>query len=295
MVGSAWWFGPRDGGPSDDPPLRLAALTPVEGTPAAVWPEPLTPDEAPWIAPISPDECAAEPLTWEAYATAKTTDPGPPQGSYEIVGVPDPADAQAVVTVLRAWIACADRNDTFALRAYYTDEFIFFSDFTMDNAPYRDELDRRRAEANRLWSRWATDIDLYPLTVVDGITPPEEAVEIFRFAQGVLEGTETYISQGQTPTTYFEPRFDPADAVLLADGRIMIPTRYIYWQEDPWLQEYGLSTEPTLTTSPIVLENVDGEWKIDESFFLVCIGECDEASWGTMATPGATPVHKPKD
>jgi hypothetical protein len=295
MAGGAWWLGPGRGGPSDDAPVRLVAVTPDDGTPTAIWLEPLTPEEAPWTAAISPDECAAEPMSYEEYATLKTTDPGPPQGSYEIIGVPDRADAEAVVTVLRAWLACSDTHDVATIRAYHTSEYIFFSDFTVDNVPYRDELDRRRADADREWTRWARTSDLYPMSVVEGIAPPAEAIEIFEFAQAVLDGEETYISSWQTPTTYFERRFDPADAVLLADGRIMIPTRYIYWADDPWMQEHGFSPSPTVVTTAMILERVEGEWKIDESPISLCIGECDGWPGEGTPAPGATPVATPED
>lgn len=295
LAGGAWWLGPGRGSPSDDAPLRVAALTPDEGTPTANWPEPLTPDEAPWITAISPEECTVEPMSYEEYATAKTTDPGPPQGSYEIIGVPEPAGAQAVVTVLRAWLACADTNNISAIRAYSTNDFIFFSDFTADNAPYRAELDRRRADAQRQWSQWARTNDLDPISVVEGIEPPAEAIEIFAFAQAVLDGEETYISPDQRPITYFEARFDPADAVLLADERIMIPTHYIYWADDPWVQEHGFSPDPNMQVMAVILENVDGEWKIDESSISQCLGECDAVLASGTPALDATPVATPED
>jgi hypothetical protein len=278
-VGGAWWFGP---GQQEEEPLRLAAISDDESTPMAIWPEPLSPEEAPWIASISPEECTAEPMPYTDYAAAKTTDPGPPDGSYEIVGVPDPADAQEVVTTLRGWLACGDLGQTTRIRSYYTDELLFFSDFS---APYREELEKWRADAQREWTAWAHEIGLYPLSIVEGVEPPEQAVEIYKFAQAVLDGEETYISPEETPITYFEARFNPEDAMLLADGRIMIPTRYGYWAEDPWGQRYGFALEPNMQSRAIVLEQVDGQWKIDDSLTWICFGVCENMP----ATPVATP------
>lgn len=292
IVGGAWWFGPGHGAPSDDELLRLAALTSDESTPKAIWPEPLTPDEAPWIAMISPDECTAEPLPYSAYTEAKTTNPGPPTGSWEIVGVPDPEDAQEVVVVLRSWLACGDAGDRGQIHSFYSDEYLFYllSDFSIDNAPYREELDQHLLEAQQQWTRWASDIGLYPISVIDGIAPPDEAMEIYAFAEAVLKGDETYNPTEET-ITYMEARYDPLDAVLLADGRIMIPTRYVYWAEDPWGQHYGFSAGPNMQTAAMVLEQIDGEWKIDEPLTWICFGECEESPGETLATPVATPQN----
>src|SRR5690606_32657092 len=102
------------------------------------------------------------------------------------------------------------------------------------------------------------------------------AQEIFAFAQAVLDGEESYISPAQTPITYIEPRYSPEDAVMLTDGRIMIPARYVYWADDPWVQEYGFSPKPNMRIQTAILKNVDGEWKIDESSIWICIGDCED-------------------
>ncbi len=261
IVGGAWWFGP---GQRDDEPLRLAALT-DESTPVAIWPEPLSPGEAPWIAAISPEECTAEPLPYSDYAEAKTTDPGPPDGSYEIVGVPDPEDAQAVVTTLRGWLACGDLGHTTRIRAYYTAEFLFYSDISIDNAPYQEDVDQWRADAQREWAAWTRDTGFDPITVITGVEPPPQALETFAFAQAFIDGEASYTASDQQMLTYYEARYDPADTVLLADGRIMIPTRYVFWAEDPWGLKYGYASEMNLLSAAIVLEQVDGQWKIDEA------------------------------
>lgn len=286
-VGGAWWLGPGDNGPSDDGRTRLAAVTRDEATPEPVWPTPLTPEEAPWIAAITPDQCTSEPMSYEEYAKAKTTDPGMPDRSYGIVGPATPEEAQEAVTVLRGWLACGDTGNESYVRPFYTDEFIFFQDFTVDNAPYRDDLDRTRAEVERQWTIWAEQTDLFPISVIEGVEPPDRARETWQYGQSVLDGEITDVVMFDS-VTYFEPRFDPADAVMLEDGRIMIPTRYVYWAEDPWIQEYGFSSEPNVRTAAVILENVDGEWKIDESAIWICVGECDDVFTGT-ATPVAPP------
>src|SRR5690606_7441546 len=125
------------------------------------WPEPLTPDTDPWVAAITPDECTGESMPYEEYATALTTDPGMPDRSYEIVGPAESEDAEATVTVLRRWLACADTGNIPKVRSNYTSEHIFFQDFTADNAPYRADLDRTRAETERQWTLWADETDLY--------------------------------------------------------------------------------------------------------------------------------------
>lgn len=289
-IGGAWWLGPGGNGPSEDSRTRLAAITDDDSTPEAIWPQPLSPETDPWVAAIEPEECDIEPMPYEEYAEAVTTDPGGiPERSYEIVGPADPGDAQAAVDAVRGWMACGDLGYIDRVRAYSTTDFLFFLNFTAVNATYREELDVMRDNVVRQWSLWAQETALYPMAIVDGVEPPEQAVKIWEFSQGLLEGEETYISPTQTPIIYFEPRYDPNEGVMLADGRMMIPATYVYWADDPWVQEYGFSSEPNMSTAAVVLKEVDGEWRIDESAIWICIGECEDVSVGT-ATPIATPV-----
>lgn len=294
-VGGAWWLGPGGDGPNEDSRIRLAAVTQGDSTPAAIWPEPLTPETAPWVAAITPDECDIEPMPYEDYAKAVTTDPGGiPDRSYEIVGPAAPDDAQAAVKVLRGWKACGDLDDADRIRAYVTTDFLFFLNFTSGNSPYREEMDRIRADVERRWTLWANDTGLFPLAIVEGVDPPERALEIWTFSKSVLEGTNKVPPSEFDPLVYYEARFNPDDAVMLADGRLMVPTTYVYWANDPWIQEYGLSSEPTMRTAAAILKQVDGEWRIDESAIWICIGGCEDVLGGT-ATPVASPIATPVD
>lgn len=270
---------------------RLATIPTVEGTPAAFWQDPLSPDEDPWIATIAPEECAAEPLSFEDYAAFTTTDPGPPEGSYEVVGAPDAADAEMVTNVARAWEACRILSDTDRMRSYVTPEYIFFySGSTVENAPYQEMVADRRSEASRSFTLWAADSGFYSLAAIERVEPPPAALESFEFAQGVLDGDHAYNSFQAPSIIYSESRFNPDETVLLGDGRIMVPTTYVYWAEDPWVQAHGISPDATLVSSALILKLVDGEWKIDEIGLSICIGECDTYLSGYEATPQATPA-----
>jgi hypothetical protein len=68
-----------------------------------------------------------------------------------------------------------------------------------------------------------------------------------------------------------------------------MPTLYVYWAEDPWGQRYGFALEPNMQSRAIVLEQVDGQWKIDDSLAWICFGECEDVSGNLPATPVATP------
>jgi hypothetical protein len=288
-IGGAWWLGPGGSGPTGDR-TRLAAVTQDDSTPDAIWPEPLTPEEAPWVAAIEPEECDIEPLPYEDYAKAVTTDPGGiPDRSYEIVGPADPEDSQAAVGVLRGWMACGDLSNADQVRAYSTSDLLFFQNYTTDNAAYQEEIDRVRAEVEQQWTLWAIEQDLYPIAMVDGVVPPDAALDMWEYSRIVLES-----DGGPTvPRTFYEARFNPDDAVLLRDGRLMLPTTYVYFADDPWVGAYGFSPEPNMKTAAVVMKQVDGEWKIDESAIWICIGECADVLAGTgtpVASPDATPV-----
>lgn len=300
-VGGAWWFGPGRGG---DDPIQLAALVNDEGTPEAFWPDPLNPVDDPWVAAILPEECTAEPMPYEEFAAAKTTDPGPPTGSFEVVGVPNAEDAEAVVKTLRGWTACYETGNPGKIRAYVTDEYLFFSDVSVDNQKYQGVLEARIVESGRAFTEWARITDYFPMSIIEGVEPPTGAAESFSFAQELLDagtgvpiesprGGMVYSDQG-VPNVFFEGRFSPEDAVLLADDRIMVPLRYVYWAEDPWFQAYGLSTQPNLIITSMVLENVGGEWLIDEAVHNVCIGACQGVFEGAGATPTMQPVATPE-
>jgi hypothetical protein len=289
MVAGAWLLSTDNFPPATR--NHLAAIATEEGTPAAFWQDPISLDEAPWIATIAPEECAAEPLSFEDHAAFSTTDPGAPTGSYDIVGVPTPADAEAVTTVARAWEACRVLTDTDRMRGYVTQEYTFFySGSTVENAPYQDEIQRRRSEASLSFSHWAADSGFYSLAAIEGVEPPPAALESFEFAQGVLDGDHAYNSFQAPPIVYFESRFNPDETVLLDDGRIMVPTTYVYWAEDPWVQAQGISPDGTLVSSALILKLVEGEWKIDELGIPICIGECAAFFDAPGATPRATPT-----
>jgi hypothetical protein len=281
----------QDNGGNSTPPERnqLAALTTEEATPDAWWPAEISASEAPWVANIEPEECALDPLTFEEYATIKTTDLGPPEGSYEIVGRPAPDVAVSATNALRGWEACRQLGDRDRERAYYTDAFLFYQGSSVENLPYRQQLEARRTESSRLWTIWAQEIGLEPISVVTDVTPPPAALEAFARAQDVLDGKVSPSTLNVATLTHFEARFNPDEVVLLADGRLMVPIHYVYWADDPWLQAQGMEGSGRWTMG-IVLQEVDGAWRIDEYASTICSGKCD---WG-VDSPGATPIATPR-
>lgn len=278
-------------GGNSTPPERhqLAALTNEEATPDAWWPAEISATEEPWVANIEPEECALDPLTFDEYATIKTTDLGPPEGSYEIVGQPSSEVADSATNVLRGWEACRQLGDRDRERAYYTDAFLFYQGSSIDNLPYQEQLQARRNEASRLWTIWAQEVGLEPISLVTDVTPPPAAQEAFALAQDVLDGKVNPSTLNVAALTHSEARFNPDEVVLLADGRLMVPIHYVYWADDPWLQAHGREGRGRWTNG-IVLREVEGVWKIDEYGGTICSGECD---WGVDAL-GATPIATPR-
>lgn len=274
---AAWGLNSLGGnGGGDQPNSNFAAIpgSPVADSSSVYLPEPLTAEDAPWIEAISPNECNAEPMSDREYVDAMYTDPGPLERSYEIVSPADSEDAEAAVTVLRAHQACTNGDMRAEDRSYYTDAALFYlnaADATPDTwSAYR----KTRMEIGRQWSEWANEQGIYPLVLITGVE------------------TES----GASPSgAHWEWRYNPDNAMMLADGRMMLFGQGAYWAEDPLVQEYGFARNPNATLVAYVLRNVDGQWLIDEQDIPICFGDCDSVLGSATPAPASTPIAATKD
>lgn len=268
---TAWGLngiGGNGGGGEPNGNFAVVSGSPVADTSSVYLPEPLTVEDAPWIAAITPEECDAPPLSAEEYAEAVYTDPGPLERSYDIVGPADSADAEAAVTVLRAHQACTDTGMRAEDRSYFTSAGLFYLNAADANPDTWSDYRQSRLEIGRRWSAWAHEHGIYPLVLITGVEPESGAVP----------------SGG-----YWEWRYNQGNAVMLADGRMMIFALPVYWAEDPYIQQYGLAHGPNVTLTAFVLRNADGQWLIDEQDIPICFGDCDSVlGTRTPATPAAT-------
>jgi hypothetical protein len=261
---AAWGLSGIGGnGGGDEPNGNFAVVpgSPVAESTSVYLPEPLTVEDAPWIAAITAAECDAEPMSNHDYAEAKHTDPGPLERSYDIVGPADSADAEAAVAVLRAHQACTDAGMRAEDRSYYTSAGLFNLNVADANPDTWSDYKKTRMEIGRQWSAWANEQGIYPLVLITGVE------------------TESGVSPSNA---HWEWRYNPDNSVMLADGRMMLFGQGAYWAEDPQIQEYGFAPDPNATLVAFILREVDGQWLIDEQDIPICFGDCD---WKTAATP----------
>ncbi len=298
-VGGAWWLGPGGSGPSDDGRTRLAAVTQTESSPEAIWPTPLSPEEAPWIAAITPDECTAEPMSQEEYAKAITTDPdGILDHSYEVVGPAEREVAAEAVATTRGLEACMNAGQLPQARAYQTTDNLFFnSGSTTSNAPYSEEIIKSRLAVGKEASAYLSTADPSDFTVVvSGIEPSSSVYEeIWNASRELLEGPNPAFDPF---LLYFEHRFNPENALMMSDGRILIPATRLLWEDDPMVQAYGVPDQEIFTSEAVILEKLDCQWLVDETNIWICVGECDaywtQMSGETTTTPVSTTDATPQ-
>lgn len=270
MFGSAWLN--RGGG---DPRDNLA------------W-APATPEQLPetpfaWTAPITSAECPAD-------ATRNAYDPGNPAGtayteadyelvsterSYEIVGPPDPADAQAVVQRLRASYGCIDVGKSIPLM---TARFEWENRTTAGRESLESQSDQRAAGAEGISVWLQTELGLTPVDMYVYQDPAELGID------------------GAFPTQT-RGLFNPDHAVLFADGRIGIIPSIVSYTGFP--AEITAETVPGFAPNITILVLQDGEWMVDETL-PICLGECSELSGvsggdSESAPWEATPIATPGD
>lgn len=286
LIGGASWNG-GESGPSE--PTRFAAV-PV-GSPEAQEgsPEnPLTVDDFAWMQEKTTTECAVEPMSGDEYARIVTTVPYDMNRSYELIGPAKRSDAEAAVETLWMIDLCETRFEEYNL---YTETGLFLRTPTADNLPILQETAPERFGAIQQWSTVYESVPL--IQVVEGMSLSDDTRAYW----------ESLDADGQNPIDAL-PGFvgwDPANARMLDDGRMIIPQSVYVYAENPLLNEEAwneLNQQYGNVNAAFVLKNVDGQWLIDDQVQL-CMHACDAVyvtGWTTpVAMPKATPVGTPKD
>ncbi len=114
-------------------------------------------------------------------------------------------------------------------RAHYIDGHLFYEDYSIDNAPCQEQVEAGKDETSCVWALGAREIELDPISVVSDVPPPPAVREAF--ANEVLDGQASPNRLNVAAMTHFEARFNPNDAVLLADGPLMVSIHCVYWGE----------------------------------------------------------------
>ena len=268
----------NEGGDDQGERARLAA-TGLDGTlqasPSA--------DES-WMAWVTPEECVAEPMSQEEYAAILSEVPDTANRSYTVAGPTEPRSAQEAVAAARGYEACADFRMEDQRRGAETDAHIFYRNPNM-NWPFSDSVYRaEQLEKSRQVSAQLQALTADDFMIVTENEPPEDLMEKW----GINSSDDTTLASSMV--------YNPASAVVLEDGRVLIPQTEMWWSSTSLFP--GLfATPPTdqyVSGWVTVLEDVDGEWKVDERLE-VCIGECDGfwAERDQFAAPPATPEASP--
>jgi hypothetical protein len=273
-IGGAWWLGPGSNGSDDNGLTRLAAVTQDDSTPAAIWPEPLTPDEAPWVAAISPEEYSRDSLSQDSYAAIMTTVPDLSARSPFVIGPAEPSLALEATLVTRSYVACG--NDIRS-RAYESPTRLFYASATVDNRDTIDAYARQRAEARE------------KLQAAYGGSSPDD---FHVMLPGVLpEAADAFRDDPQSQLRpYYDVRFDPAYVLEMEKGQLAVPAMWISWEGDPFYAQADVLSPPDPTVVYVyVLIEINSEWFVDDMID-ICIGTCD-----LPATPQASPVSTQGD
>lgn len=282
IVGGAWAMRGGTGGGGE--PIRLAAVSPL-GTPEG---------KSQWLTWIQPEECTAEPMTTEEYAAIMREQPDISGRSYEVVGPADPAPAEAVARAARAHEACLLYGDYRQTRSLETDAYVSFAAYSANRTISAAELHALNLEHGQLLSKSLPAGDASDRIVATSEKPPEGMP---RYIPEAKRSIEYPVSMALFGSTYL-----PADAMVLADGRVAMPVTMMYWvgtPADPEAEEEigQLIDEYTSIRMMVyvdIFSDESGSWKLDERLGL-CQGDCDEY-WATggLQTPPVSPLATPE-
>ena len=222
--------------------------------------------ESPWTQPISFTECPADAERnrydpenpGDTQYSLEEYDDVSPDRSYEIVGAPDPDDAEAVVVRLRETYGCIARGET-TLKV--TARFEYENRTTAGRNSVEARAEERTVASESVSGWLESELELTPTGMYVHQDPDELE----------LDGTEALINQGL---------FNPDHAVLFADGRIGVIPSVVSYSDFPI--EVNEETIPGFSPNMSIFVFQDGEWMLDESL-PVCIGDCS-------ALPVASPV-----
>lgn len=244
LISVAWW---RSTG-TEPENIAWAPLTPSMHGMA-----PLDPSSAPWITDFSPEDCTETSGLSQVEIDFSVMPAAAPQ-KYAVTGAADKASAQKAAQQYRNMRGC---NNLASAWAYWTEARI--------NWQQRTITDATLLELEQLQSYFAT---VYP--------------QQFMAVGTDLEVDPTIASEWQARADMgvvgqpipLAAKLNPEWGVSLADGRIAFPATIMYAANDPAIVLNGMPEEHPASTVAIIMENVDGTWKYDDSLALCLVENC---------------------
>jgi hypothetical protein len=244
-------------------------------------PNPAPVADVEWLSWVTPQECTAEPMTTEEYAEVMREEPDISGRSYEVVGPADPTTAADAAMAARAQLSCVAYGNADEARSLQTDAYTFFQSASASRTTTNEELQEQMFLHSMDLSLQFPTMEAGAMVMTIDEEPHPDLIRSWR-EQGVPAGGG-----------FFHPAYDPAQVMSLADGRVAIPATLLWWRLD------GPDGMPVTNGEPIptqlaVMQQVDGQWKVDEMLNLCYAEEC-VAMWEQMGLlPIATPMASPE-
>ena len=222
------------------------------------------------------EDCDVAPMSHEAYAEIMSTQPDISGRSYTVTGVPTQADAEAAADVARISATCGLYGLRDQARSLESPAKLFYASDTSNRTVSREELNARGLEGRMLISAMAPAQNPNAYAVILAATPPAPLLDQHR-------------ATGQNQPL-IGLTFDPANALLLEDGRIAIPATALYWKDDFWEpQQWQIDESDSFSTVLYVLTDASGTWKVDETLTFCPYAGC-YSSWEAWANQVGIPV-----
>ncbi|MGN6033001.1 MAG: hypothetical protein ACTHQE_15215, partial [Thermomicrobiales bacterium] len=269
MGSMAWSLRPGGGGDH----LLASATSLAVGT-AYASPSPVATEN--WLRWPVPEDCDVAPMPHARYAEIMRSQPDISGRSYAVAGTPVPADAEAAAEVAHTDATCGLYGLREQARSVESPAYLFYASDTSTRTSSREELDARALEGQMLISAMAPARSPNAYAVILDSTPPASILDQRR---------ATGENQPLIALT-----FNPANALLLEDGRIAIPATALYWKDDSWKpQQWQIDESDSFSTVLYVLTGASGSWKVDETLAFCPYAGCS-ATWETWARQHGVPV-----
>jgi len=232
-----------------------------------------------WLTWVRPEECTVEPMTTGEFDDMVREEPDISGRSYDVVGPADPETAEAAATAARTREACLTFGSRDQARVFQSPAFVYYRIATVNGSIRANDIIQRDNEHGQQLSQ-----QMPVMTPADYVAIVQEEP-----SEEILTAWQTDTNREDGPI--YAPAYNPDHAMLLADGRVAIPTTVLYWAGDPnapTMEEVNAETQTV--RAMLIMTNISGNWKLDEQLYLCQGADCDSSFWGeNMGTPLASP------
>ncbi|MGB3329630.1 MAG: hypothetical protein WBA46_11795 [Thermomicrobiales bacterium] len=266
----AWSLRPGGGGDH----LLASATSLAMGT-AYASPSPVAREE--WLRWPVPADCdaAVAPMSLADYATIMQTQPDSSGRSWAVVGTPSEADADAAADVARRQYACTVFGDRERARTLSSPAFTFFQSYSTARTLGDQEIRAAALHHSMLISATAPAKQPRAYAVILPDAPSDELQHANASGARSIVMAITWL---------------PANAFLLADGRIAIPGTALYWKDDSWQpQQWQIDESDSFSTVLTILTRETGSWTVDESLTFCPYAGCSP-TWERIAAQWQVPL-----